>query len=322
MSSTRKSIVRRVMAPKSVTSLIKSKNAGVAGVTRVRRAKYVDKQSQGQVVTVWLPDEHVVSLLKEAHQEVREFRAGEYIHVSDLIGKCIRKMALSDKHTQPMPGERISDSLAITFAQGNVAHDYVKDKIKKGHPEKLYGTWSCSCGATKHTASILSEAKPVPCKSCGTSSTHKYVELELLDEEYLISGSPDVVLYLQKVKAFYPVEIKSISAKEWDELVRPKPDHVIQILFYWYLMRKAGYNVTSSVSILYVNKGYVFKSPYKEFVLEPEPIIGRLDDYLEDAKARADYIKYGTVPRRIMCSTIGVGPSKSCHLAVQCFQDE
>ena len=71
MSSTRKSIVRRVMAPKSVTSLIKSKNAGVAGVTRVRRAKYVDKQSQGQVVTVWLPDEHVVSLLKEAHQEVR-----------------------------------------------------------------------------------------------------------------------------------------------------------------------------------------------------------------------------------------------------------
>jgi hypothetical protein len=236
-----------------------------------------------------------------------------------LLGKCVRKIALSERLNLPMPAGHISDSMGLTFAQGTAIHDYIKDKMAKGHPEKMFGKWSCLCGKTVTQPMVRNSIPNIACTDCGRVPD-KYHELELFDDDLMVVGSPDITLYIEELEAYYPVEIKSISPDDWKEIARPKPDHVLQVLFYWYLLRKLGYSVTNQISILYANKGYVFKSPYKEFVLLPEEVIDRLDDYMAEARALKSARDGGELPQRTLCSSITCKDAKECHVSVVCFQ--
>ena len=77
------------------------------------------------------------------------FRYGDYLHVSDLIGKCMRMIALSYRTESKIHGETLYDNLGITFAIGDSIHDYVKAKAIKNNPEEVYGRWQCYCGKTE-----------------------------------------------------------------------------------------------------------------------------------------------------------------------------
>lgn len=291
--------------------------ATVQRVLRKRRSTGPEA-AEGDILAV---DEEDVTLnlLKSSPPSMSPFRKGEYLHVSDLLGKCMRKLAISEAHDLTVPSQYIHESMMLTFAQGVAMHDHVKGRVFQGHGDNMFGSWECRCGNLRIGPSLYSRVKGKKCKVCGGEPT-KYHELELRDPDLMVIGSPDITIYLPKYGVYYPIEIKSIAHDAWQELARPKPDHILQVLFYWYLLRKLGYPVPSQVSILYVTKGFLFKTPYKEFTVFPEKIISRLDDYIADARALKEARDSGALPSRTHCSNKECKEAKDCHVVNLCFQ--
>ena len=194
----------------------------------------------------------VLMRLLPTRPEYSKFRrkAGEtYIHVSDLIYKCPRKVILAHLHKIALVEDPIFASLGLTFGIGEAIHDYVRDIVAKHHPEQIYARWKCKCEATEFIGLLSRALKKPPCEKCGTKLDN-HNELAVTNDGINVVGSPDLLLYKQS--AFYVNEIKSIAASYWDELERPQPNHIIQVLFYWWLLREQGKKLHSHVSILYV----------------------------------------------------------------------
>lgn len=272
----------------------------------------------GAVVSLFDPDDFVIGHLNRAPSHYNHQRDGDNLHVSDLIGKCIRKLALSKRFGTKLPPERIYDGLGITFAQGDAIHDFVKARIAHGHPELMYGTWGCKCGRTTTPKPTTLAGSTGTCSHC-EGPVNQYHEIKVVDPEYGITGSPDFLMLLDRLDVFHITEIKSINGEAFKELVRPMPDHVIQVTFYWHLMRRAGYSLTDRVSILYSNKAYSFKSPYKEFTVDVQASVSRLEPYIEDAKAYKAALGGGPLPLRSTCSTETSPEAKKCPMAAMCF---
>jgi CRISPR/Cas system-associated exonuclease Cas4 (RecB family) len=309
MSEARQRIVGRRTRRVTTSSVLRGRRTG---------GRIVEKGKERKIIPIRDGDSIIIDLMNKVPKDVNRFRNGEYLHVSDLINKCARKIALSEKLGMAMPSERTMDSMALVYAQGHAIHDYVKGKFVRGYPDNIYGTWSCGCGETRTDPMVKTGVPKIHCEQCGGLSVN-YNELELRDDDLMIVGSPDVVLYLDEYQVYYPLEIKSINNDDWKEIARPKPDHIIQVLFYWYLMRKLGYSVPSQVSVLYVNKGFVFKSPFKEFIIYPEDNLHRLDDYIEEARLLKEARQGGELPARSECSSPQCKSAKECHVAVPCF---
>lgn len=278
-----------------------------------------ERGKDGEVVAMPEAEDFVLGLLKECRHDIKPYRKGDYLHVSDLLGKCVRKVALSDKFKVSMPASSVQTSMGLTFAQGTAIHDYVKSAFVKGHPDKLFGKWACLCETTVTEPMLAGNIPNIKCKDCGTVPS-RYRELDIHNDELMVVGSPDVTLFLQKFSAYYPVEIKSMNPEDWKNLARPVPDHVLQVLFYWYLLKEAGYSVVDRISIIYVNKGYVFKLPYKEFVIVPEEQLGRLEEYKAEALSLKEYRTTGVLPPRTFCSSPSCKDAKECHVSNICFR--
>lgn len=266
----------------------------------------------------------LTEILNMARSQNRPARQSEWIHVSDLLNKCIRKIALREQQHLPPAQQVLTLMDTLTFSVGDTIHDVVKERTVAGSPSEVWGNWQCECKTmTTESPCLFSEVDhSATCTACGGPYA-KYVEVPMRDDELRIVGTPDLILYLQRLSALYVTELKSISHDQWKEMVRPLPDHVLQVLFYWFLMRRLGYRLVGRVSIMYVTKGYVFGgSPVKEFTFDPREIIGRLDPYLEEAAALRKFRADGTLPVRIMCANDRSPDAKKCDMCSSCFGNQ
>lgn len=263
-------------------------------------------------------DTPLIELLKATPYVSQKYRGqtGSNVHVSDVISKCLRKIVLMERMELRHPTEKLVEGQGITFAIGDALHDYLTSRFVSGNPDKVWASWSCACGQTRKKG-LYSKVSKFVCEQCDTSLT-KHKEVAFPDEELQLTGSPDIILYMDEYGAYYIVELKSMSAAQWKELVRPVPDHVIQISFYWHLLHRAGWPLVNRCSILYANKEFSFKLPYKEFLIDPQ-VPGRLDPYLEDLQAFRDAREGGDLPTRTFCSSIDSAGAKACPVAVTCF---
>jgi hypothetical protein len=220
----------------------------------------------------------------------------------------------------PLPSQRLSFMEELTFAVGDTIHDVVKSKAAAGAPKSAYGKWQCHCKHTTSEECTYEEALLLPtCTVCGTTLSG-YRELDLVHAELGIVGHPDLVFLLQAYQAFYVTELKSISAEQYKELTRPKPDHILQVVMYWWLMRELGRPVLDRVSVLYITKGYVFKgAPYKEYAFDPQEHLDRLTPYIADARAFAAFLRGAELPPRTFCKAETSPDAKSCEVSSHCF---
>lgn len=255
--------------------------------------------------------------------EYSKFRrkAGEtYIHVSDLIYKCPRQVILAHKHEIALVEDPIFASQGLTFRMGEAVHDHVRDTICRHHPSEIYARWKCKCESSEFVGVLSASLKKPACTKCGTKMD-QHNELPVYNDSINVVGSPD--LLLRRSKAFYINEIKSIAARYWDELERPQPNHVIQVLFYWWLMREAGKSLHDHVSILYVCKDFRPRTPYKEYTLNAPVILDRLDPYLAEAQTIREGIhEDGALPVRTVCTTANTAAAKKCEVCSLCFSME
>ena len=60
------------------------------------------------------------------------FRYGDYTHVSDLVYKCMRMIALATDIKVPVPVEANWQSMKLIHAMGHAAHEYIKE-IGRAH---------------------------------------------------------------------------------------------------------------------------------------------------------------------------------------------
>ncbi len=289
---------------------------------RMQRQREESKKATHLIVRYKGPTSPLAHAIEGAGAELQGIRPGKYLHVSDLLSKCIRKRALHDLQGTVPPPRRLTLSDLLTFAQGDAIHDLLKGRARKGAGNQVWGNWSCKCKSLYHeepcTYGEIDQEEE--CPHCLTK-VDTYHEVPMRDEEYWIVGNPDLILYLENLDAFFITELKSIAPDQFKELVRPKPEHVLQVVFYWFLMQRLGYRLVDKVSIFYATKGWLFggTKPYKEFVIDPEKELKRLDPMLADAAANKRYVEEGVLPPRIFCSSANSKDAKACEVAEPCF---
>ena len=251
------------------------------------------------------------------------FRDGKYIHISDLINKCPRVIAIHYVHKKQLYGMSMSHQLGFTFRQGEAMASYMEDHVKRTLPEHMYGGWSCKCGKEKRENTTYSKVSELECKVCG-SGLDNYHELFVADEEYQISGSIDITLLFGKT--YHVNELKSIK-KDGDDgfvgLTQAKPIHRIQALFYVWLLTRAGKLVHPEFSVFYMNKAYGWRmeDQVKEYVINYKDYAHTLESYLDDAKDIKIAREGGPLPPRI-CNDTYERKAKDCELCTLCFNLE
>lgn len=267
------------------------------------------------VVSYDLSETPLIDALKLSPRLYSHFRNDGYIHVSDVLSKCLRQIALLQQMKMSFPAEQINDGVALTYKQGDAIHDFLKQRFIAGHKDHIFGDWTCACGATEIEKTTLRAAERHRCDECN-GHLNRYKECRLVSEEYGLSGSPDISL---RYSAMLVGEFKSMASALFDELNRPVPDHILQAVFYWKLYKLLGYAVYPVVSILYVKKDWTIKLPYKEYLVDATANEKRLDSYLEDLQEFAAAKKAGGLPARVVCPTIDAPAAKKCPVCVACF---
>lgn len=261
--------------------------------------------------------------IEAAGAELQGTRPGNHLHVSDLLSKCIRRRAIHHSYGTVQPARRLSLSDMLTFAQGDAIHDLLKERCRRGRPEEVWGKWSCKCETLFHDepCTYAEIDQNETCPHCRTK-VDRYHEVSMFDEEFGIVGNPDLLFYLQRLEAFYVTEFKSIAPDQFKELVRPKPEHVLQVVFYWSIMSRLGYPMADKVSIFYANKGWMFggSKPYKEYVIDPQAELHRLEDMYADAAAHKRFHETGELPPRVFCASANCKDAKTCEVAAPCFE--
>lgn len=285
------------------------------------RSRPVAQPAPPLIAQMGAAEDILKDVMRSGYSTIQHTRAGHHLHVSDLLSKCIRKRVLCHRFGIRMPSRRLTMSDMLTFAQGDAIHDLIKNQAREAAPTMVYGKWSCKCEYLRiDEPCVYSEIEQETCPYCRTQ-VDTYHEVSMFDEELWIVGNPDLLLWLPDYQAFHITELKSIAHEQWKELVRPKPEHVLQVVFYWYLMNKLGYPLTDKVTIFYASKGWMFGDPTKEFVIEPQHEIHRLEDMIEDARAYKVAIESGEgLPLRSYCPNIKSKDAQACEVAIQCFE--
>lgn len=257
--------------------------------------------------------------------QLRNRRTGDYLHVSDLVGKCIRQKALSQRLKVPLGIEELWDSQLITFDTGEAIGRFIVTKLTE-NDGRLYGHWRCNCIVIDDAEpSIIgpmhredAEAHP-PCDKCGANYV-RYDELHLVCPEYRIQGHADVALWWQD-KA-YLGEVKSMAVNRWENLRAPLMDHIVQLLFYWWLCRRLQIPVHDVGSILYVSKDWQIGNPYKEYKID---FANQFDSvagpFMEEVYQYLAFRENGTMPERSCCGQPTDDYAKNCPFVHQCFYE-
>jgi hypothetical protein len=308
-------------AGKSGISEVLNRRRGAVRGAIERRIEEAKESPEQIVACPGDGDDILTEIVNRARNEVRHRRHGDYLHVSDLLSKCQRKVALIERNNLPHRAGRLTLMDMLTFRMGEALHDVIKERAALGAPGAVWGKWKCKCGHLHHDDPCLFNQVDLEdvCEHCGEPTT-EYVEVSMFHDGLMLVGNPDLLLYLKEIDAFHVTELKSISHKQWEELVRPKPEHVIQVLFYWYIMKELGYRLTDRVTILYATKGYLFKgSPFKEYSFNPLEELHRLDDYIEEARELKKAREGGELPARTMCAGENSPEARKCEVCNLCF---
>lgn len=260
---------------------------------------------------------------------------GAYLHLSSLIGACARREVLSGispngRTHNPFSADR------VVWAMGRAAEHHVRTQfIAARRREGILGRWECRCGHTVVEGFYNSRTR---CERCrGHANT--FNELALYDHQHKIFGNPDLIYLRPDNNKRRVVEIKSMNAADFGDLVRPRPDHVTQALGYTRLGNIEGLDMDTHASVVYVCKDYRVRPRstdknqvggiYREFSVSEadNPTVSAV---LDDMWQRADRIRSwrsayeagNTLPlpeRLPVCASDTSTVAKGCDQCVGCF---
>lgn len=292
---------------------------------------------EGTVLTTAMFGEYIgsstASYLEDAQSKVAQsawdktyeaniFRKSEYTHLSDLMGKCHRMLAITKRYDVFPSPTRIFDQNILMFAMGNMLHDEARRRFAAQNPEQFYGFWRCLChhtcveGTRDYTNSIH-------CEQCA-GRLDEYVELRVIYHDLMVGHSIDA-LFMLASGALRPVEIKSCTKEAFESYKAsksPAADHLVQVMSYWRALRTAGYNVDDKVSVFYVCKEYISDGQALEIVV---PVTDRTALFhtkeLYESMELINEIDFNKPlpPRQTRCADCFTSDAKYCQVTGLCF---
>lgn len=247
-----------------------------------------------------------------------QFRHSEYLHVSDLLKECVRKVAIADTLERVILKDPIYFNIGLVFEQGRAIERFLTEQLKFRLPNELYGKWRCSCQHTEFLGVYSEALDQDKCPKCEQTPVN-YNEIEYKDPEYMISGSVD--FHLLRDGALLPIESKSINANKWKELTRAEPNHILQVLMYWHLMHRKDLPLHDLALIAYTGKDIYRGFPIKEYPQHASRSMARVEHLIEEATEWAEFKAAGTIPPRRCCTSGNSPKARKCQFAHECFHD-
>lgn len=254
--------------------------------------------------------------------EANIFRKSSYTHLSDLMGKCHRMLAITKRFDVYPSPTRIFDQNILMFAMGNMLHDEARRRFALQNPSQFYGFWQCPCektcleGTREYTSSFH-------CEHCN-ERLNTYVELRVIYKDLMVGHSIDA-LFLLPSGALRVVEIKSCTKEAFEGYKAanaPAADHLVQAIAYWRALRTAGYNVDDNVSVFYVCKEYVAEGQGFEAVTSMNDRTAEFHtrELYEDMEVinEIDFNK-PLPPRQVRCTDCFTSDAKYCQVTGLCF---
>lgn len=250
---------------------------------------------------------------------LRGHRPTEWLHVSDLIHKCVRKKALSQRLYTPLGAQEIWDGQGITFAMGEAIGSFIVNKLKE-MDGRLFGDWACGCREPNVLNNVLQTfAESQICNQCGNPHIN-YLEFVVRNEALRIVGHADFALNWND--KLYLGEVKSVNENGAQRVEsQPDRDHVIQLLFYWWLAKQNGTDVHDTGSVLYVSKFWKIGSPYIEHTIDFREMEHLLEPFLVEARDYAAFLDSGSLPERRVCDDMSDSFAADCEFAHECFAE-
>ena len=258
----------------------------------------------------------------DRNPEIDRSSTGHYMHVSELA-RCKRKAVIDRLFNDGEPSYRtVSGYDRIVWRIGRAVEAHIRDGIIKGHGiSKIWGAWTCPCGA-KRFDGFFPTNDPI-CPQC-KKERNIYIEPDLIDNVNGVVGHPDLTLVMPD-GSFLVIEIKSMTSNDWKALEHAKGDHRFQACMYRSLYKSLGFNVHSKVIVIVATKDYSFKrsvSPYKEFHIDATlPELDRqLNESLKSAAMVKEFTKERKLPARsITCPNYDTPTAKNCSQCSLCF---
>lgn len=266
-----------------------------------------------------LPSGFIKSVIdmKDAEPRLTRQAAPGYIHASALIDMCPRQWALMLGQEMRVE-ETVTGAHRVLWAFGRAVEDHVRSQLISGWRSAVYGNWTCVCGGNRHHG-FKPASTAQTCGQCG-QVPHIYMEMQIVDDEYRVVGSPDIVVRHEDV--WVPVEIKSMNRPDWEDLKKPLAAHVAQAAAYRRLIRDVlGLPVHDDVVVLYCSKDFKWGSPYKEFHVNvgTDIVEARMQALFEKAKSVFDAMAQGTIPEERVCGSPAQPRAKKCAVCGPCF---
>jgi hypothetical protein len=239
-----------------------------------------------------------------------------YMHVSSLVEMiCPRQYAILVREERPI-FKSVTGGHRVMWNIGRGVESHIRTQFLRGVRRRgVFGKWACPCGETERKGYYAPDHR---CGTCGKVAS-MYREAPVFDHDAKIVGNPDMLV--QHGSKLVVVEIKSMTAKQWEDLKNPLGNHVFQAGMYRHLMALEGFQMHTHVAFIYCTKDFKWGSPYKEFHVDattPERV--RLFENSRDyARMLAGHAAAGTLPPRERCSTTTSKEAQSCPVVASCF---
>jgi CRISPR/Cas system-associated exonuclease Cas4 (RecB family) len=238
-------------------------------------------------------------------------------------GSCLRKVAYSyynekSKFLEILP-EEVDTRMERIFDNGHGVH--ARWQAYGDNSRLMRGAWRCAnpiCGAVygdKEKLGIFNPAREQgwAC-SCGCRETD-YQEVLVEDKQFNFYGHVDAIFdvrgspFEQKDDAdVFVVDFKSMKDEYFGELTQPKPEHVIQVHIYMWLLG------LSAAVVVYENKN---SQELREFVVKRnEKVIERIKE--ESAWMQA-ILKENLLPPRVDGAVRSDMPCRLCEFQKLCW---
>lgn len=317
-----------ILAPKHATKRLPAHQMVTKEDTHRMHGTINTAAKFGEYVGTVIPTPPSVTPLKVAQQawdkthEANIFRKSAYTHLSDLMGKCHRMLAIIKRFDIYPSPTRIFDQNILMFAMGNMLHDEARRRFATQNPAQFYGFWQCGCKATC-LEGTKQYADSFHCETCNGRLT-EYVEIRVIYSDLMVGHSIDSMFLLDS-RALRVIEIKSCTKEAFETYKRtntPAADHVVQGMAYWRASRTAGYNVDSNISIFYVCKEYISDGQSLEIVV---PVTDRIAEFqtrelYSDMELINEIDFNKPLPKRLgRCADCFTSDAKYCPTAGLCF---
>lgn len=196
----------------------------------------------------------------------------------------------------------------------------------------LYGEWKCRKCEHRWT-DLFKNPSPKVCPNCGEKLwiwyNLDYLEVPVYDEEYNIKGHADCLV--KTLGKFRVVELKTIKNRTkgtsqksvtYDELNKPKDNHIWQVQLYTYSLKKEAEKQLEKLEDIVVLYGAKNDQGIKEFKLRLMEDM-YIKPQLEKITMMEEHIRKGIIPNRPKgCTSKSSYGCRFCDYKDLCYSTE